>query len=541
MWLAVFLLMSLALIRRSFFSTWVGEWIFFFWGGKELGCVFIWDFYSFLFMSAVILISCIIFVYSFYYIDSEKRRLGFTILLFFFVLSIFCLIMSPNLAFLLLGWDGLGLTSYLLVVYYRRGSSSVAGIVTFLTNRLGDIFFLLSIAFISFIYDWDSVGFRKNIFVLSFLLITAFMTKRAQVPFSSWLPAAMAAPTPVSSLVHSSTLVTAGIFLLIRFKSVLTGVTIFLTLFGVITLLLAGVMANYEWDLKKLIAFSTLSQLGFMVTSYSMGLVLLRFFHLITHALFKASLFMSAGAVIHRGDNSQEFRNTFNFLFTKPLISRAVLVCLFCLRGVPFTRGFFSKDLILDGSFISFAVYMFFLVGVGLTIAYSFRFFLYSFKYRSSTRNSIVMVYENSQHLIFPIWVLVFFALTGGFFIRETGVIPISFLWGRVGWKAFYISYVFFIFCVFAKIREINRELSFKKFFFRTMWFLNKVVRSRITFVALTISRAITRILDMGFQEHLGPQGAYIGFSRVGQKIFRSQSFIFVSLFFSFVFLYLSI
>jgi NADH-ubiquinone oxidoreductase chain 5 len=336
------------------------EWEYFNFCGVVLSGVFILDFYSILFSIVVLLISSMIFFYSKYYIDEDKNQLGFGLLLTLFVLSILFLIFSPNLVMLLLGWDGLGLTSYLLVVYYIRFSSSVAGIVTFLTNRLGDVFFLFSIGFIFFYGSWDFYSNKLVFYLLSFFLIFSFITKRAQVPFSSWLPMAIAAPTPVSSLVHSSTLVTAGVFLLIRFNFMVIPLSYFLLVLRVMTLLIAGVIANFEWDLKKLIALSTLSQLGFMIFSYSIGLVLFSFFHLIRHALFKASLFMSSGVIIHSMDNRQEFRNSGLFTQVKPLLSMAVVVCLICLCGFPFTSGFFSKDLILDGGACSFLLTFFF-------------------------------------------------------------------------------------------------------------------------------------------------------------------------------------
>jgi NADH-ubiquinone oxidoreductase chain 5 len=202
----------------------------------------------------------------------------------------------------------------------------------------------------------------------------SFVTKRAQIPFSSWLPIAMAAPTPVSSLVHSSTLVTAGVFLLIRFNRVILSSSIYLLVLRGITLLIAGIMANFEWDLKKLIALSTLRQLGFIVFSYSIGLVFFSFFHLMRHALFKASLFMRSGVIIHSIDNRQEFRNSGLFTQVKPLLSMAVVVCLLCLCGFPFTSGFYSKDLILDGGAVSFFFLFFFFFSVFLTIRYSLRF-----------------------------------------------------------------------------------------------------------------------------------------------------------------------
>jgi len=143
---------------------------------------------------------------------------------------------------------------------------------------------------------------------------------------------------------------------------------------SVTTLILAGIIAIFEWDLKKIIAFSTLSQLGFIVRAISLGLVVFGFFHLVSHALFKASLFMCSGVFIHRNDNSQEFRNVMNFLFVSPIIASCIVICLICLSGFPFSTGFFSKEFLLDGSLTSFVRFIFFLGGVVLTIAYRVRF-----------------------------------------------------------------------------------------------------------------------------------------------------------------------
>jgi len=297
--------------------------------------------------------------------DDDKHQKGFSILLFIFVLSIFFLIFSPNMFSLLLGWDGLGLVSYLLVVYYIRFSSSTAGIITFLVNRVGDVFFLLSISLIASTLSWDFLSLKDYTILLRTMIVITFITKRAQVPFSSWLPAAMAAPTPVSSLVHSSTLVTAGIFLLIRFNITVKFSFRWLLSISLITILMAGLMANYEWDIKKLIAYSTLSQLGFMVISLSGQLVFFTFFHLLCHALFKASLFIVSGVIIHNLDSSQDFRNRTSFLKSAPLLGVSVLVCLLCLCGFPFLSGFFSKDLILDGISNNFFFFFFFLIYVG--------------------------------------------------------------------------------------------------------------------------------------------------------------------------------
>ena len=206
----------------------------------------------------------------------------------------------------------MGLTSYLLVIYYQNDKSLSAGMITLIANRVGDSLLILSVCW-CFICGYWVLGISCGLplFCLSVVIIVGSMTKRAQVPFSAWLPAAMAAPTPVSSLVHSSTLVTAGVYLIIRFYPSLCfyeGVCYFLFYVGVLTTLMAGLSAFYENDLKKVVAFSTLSQLGLMFMALGLSMPLLSFFHLVTHALFKALLFICAGTVIHRMGNNQDMR-----------------------------------------------------------------------------------------------------------------------------------------------------------------------------------------------------------------------------------------
>ena len=349
----------------------------------HISAIFIFDFFSVLFFFTVMVISSMIYFFSQYYIDQEKNLKVFISLLRLFVLSMIFLIFSPNLIFMLLGWDGLGVTSYLLVVYYRNYRRSVAGLLTFLVNRVGDVLFFFSICFFSLVMDWRIIDQKFYFWTIGLLIRITFITKRAQVPFSSWLPAAISAPTPVSSLVHSSTLVTAGVYLIVRFSSLLIGQIKWLLVVSIFTICVSGILANLDWDLKKIIAFSTLSQLGFMVSSYSCFLVIFCFFHLITHALFKASLFICSGVVIHTHDNSQEFRNVGGAGIFFPIIKRSILVCLLCLCGFPFTSGFFSKDLILDGGLVVILFFFFFFGGGLLNVFFfllvGFFFFFFNF------------------------------------------------------------------------------------------------------------------------------------------------------------------
>jgi NADH-ubiquinone oxidoreductase chain 5 len=215
------------------------------------------------------------------------------------------------------------------------------------------------------------------------LVVLAAITKRAQIPFSAWLPAAIAAPTPVSALVHSSTLVTAGVYLLIRFSPLLQGsrVRSILLLVSGLTIFIAGLGANFEFDLKKIIALSTLSQLGLIIRILSIGFYKLAYFHLLTHALFKALLFICAGAVIHNIKDSQDIRNIGGLVSQIPYTGACLNVANLALCGIPFLAGFYSKDLILEMATLSplntFSFFLFFF-STGLTICYSLRLVYYS-------------------------------------------------------------------------------------------------------------------------------------------------------------------
>jgi len=268
-----------------------------------------------------------------------------------FVVSIILIIFSPNIVRILLGWDGLGLVSYCLVIYYQNMKSLNAGLLTILSNRVGDIAILLSIAWIFNYGGWNILiiesMYKGEIVLLSGLVILAALTKSAQIPFSAWLPAAIAAPTPISALVHSSTLVTAGVYLIVRFSEIL-GVNRVLYFLSVTTIFMSGLGANFEIDLKKIIALSTLSQLGVMMIALSLGFLELAYFHLLMHALFKSLLFLCAGVCIHGFEDKQDIRVLGGVIERAPLTTFYFLGCSLALCGFPFMSGFYSKDTILE-------------------------------------------------------------------------------------------------------------------------------------------------------------------------------------------------
>lgn len=270
-------------------------------------------------------------------------------------------------------------------MYYRRAKSLNASLLTVLTNRLGDALILSALVLglyeSSFLLPlWDSQD-NSAVIPVWLLITVGTFTKRAQLPFCAWLPAAMAAPTPVSSLVHSSTLVTAGVYVLIRLGASLPKElsTLIITR-GRLTMLLAGIRALGEGDIKKIVALSTLSQLGIIVVAIGIGLPLLAFFHLIAHAFFKALLFIGVGNLIHAARSYQDFKVIGGFSKDLSLTRRVLVVAKASLCGLPFFSGFFSKEAILEGIELCSAsggvLWLRMVLGILLTQLYSLRFIL---------------------------------------------------------------------------------------------------------------------------------------------------------------------
>ena len=325
-------------------------------------------------------------VYSFNYMSPYSKPRYFLWITVLFVSSMLLVITIPNLIFAMLGWDGLGLVSFFLIVYYQNQSSIVSGLFTLLINRLGDRFFLCSLMLMFYSYP-DFTFFSSGLIsqLLSFMLILTFMTKRALYPFSPWLPIAIAAPTPISALVHSSTLVTAGLYLIMRFNYILySSPEVMKALFVVrlFTSFYAGLNTIFEVDFKKLIALSTLRHLGFIGIAFSLGLLHLRFFHLLVHALFKSLLFITIGDIMINLNHSQDARYlSSGFLYT-PFSCFVMSISLVNLLGLPRLRGFFSKDLVLETirfSNVSFYLELVLYCNVVFTYYYTYKLFYYSF------------------------------------------------------------------------------------------------------------------------------------------------------------------
>nr|YP_010384983.1 NADH dehydrogenase subunit 5 [Xenophthalmus pinnotheroides]UPL64993.1 NADH dehydrogenase subunit 5 [Xenophthalmus pinnotheroides] len=533
---------SLFLMIGSMFSGWIFmmkmfygvthivEWELMSLNSLSVSFVLIVDWVSMLFLSFVLLISSSVLYYSGSYMVGDKNFNRFMYLVLAFVLSMALMVLSPNLISILLGWDGLGLVSYALVIFYQNEKSSNAGMLTVLSNRVGDVAILLSIGMMMNLgswnfFVWGSYFTDENWMMLKLLVMLAAMTKSAQIPFSAWLPAAMAAPTPVSALVHSSTLVTAGVYLMIRFSSALEGskVQSMLLIISCLTMFMAGLGANFEYDLKKIIALSTLSQLGVMLSILSLGYPDLSFFHLLSHALFKALLFMCAGVMIHSVSGYQDIRFMGCLVKFMPLTVSYMVVSNMALCGFPFLAGFYSKDMVLEVAFMSwinFLALVLYVLATGLTVMYTMRLIYYSLsgdwnlgclsslEDDKMMSNSMVLLGVSSiimgsvlSWLLFPEKYMICMSV-----FMKMLVLLISVLGAILG----------YLFNMMNVVYGLN-SLNYYKYvvMFGSMWFLPFLSTKNISSKSLVVGNISEALMDKGWYEYMGGQGFYYMFSEM--------------------------
>jgi NADH-ubiquinone oxidoreductase chain 5 len=504
------------------------EIIFIEWGLLEFSSVgfiitLLFDWVRVRFIGVVLLISSIVLFYSNLYIGGDKTISRFIILVFLFVLSIVFIVLSPNIVRILLGWDGLGLVSYCLVIYYQNVKSANAGILTVLSNRVGDVAILLCISWIFNFGGWNFYYLpymysRNETWVILVLVVLAAITKRAQIPFSAWLPAAIAAPTPVSALVHSSTLVTAGVYLLIRFRDIL-GIRVFLLYISILTIVLSGVGANLEIDLKKIIALSTLRQLGVIIITLSLGLVELAYFHLIRHALFKSLLFLCAGAYIHNYGDIQDIRILGGVGKGLP-VTRALFVgCSLSLCGFPFLSGFYSKDLILESFFIfniNTTIFILLLIGTFATITYSTRLVFYIFIKPLGAKK--LLGGKEELFILLPICILFLSSTVCGSLFNWLFISPIIIILPTV----FKIIILFVGVLLVGLILNLIKEGLFLRatpnkliiYFYGNIWGL-PVISTFSWVKSMLIGLSYLKFIDQGWLEELGGQG---GFNKISSN-----------------------
>ena len=373
----------------------------------------------------------LIHIYSIGYMRGDKGFNRFFSYMNLFVFSMLLLVMASNYAIMFIGWEGVGLCSYLLIgFWYKDHSFNNAAKKAFIMNRMGDLGFLLGM-FLLFT-TFGSLDFipvfqlAKNfpsgsgvLVAITLLLLLGAVGKSAQIPLFTWLPDAMAGPTPVSALIHAATMVTAGIYMVARSSIlyVLAPSTMMVVVFiGLITALFSATIAIFQNDIKKILAYSTISQLGFMFLALGLGAFTGAMFHLTTHAFFKALLFLAAGSIIHALEGEQDIRKMGGLRKHLPKTWLLFLVGTVSIAGIPPFAGFFSKDMILLAAFEKSPVlWALAIVGILLTSFYMFRllFLVFSGEFRGSDEKKR-KIKESSPVMIIPMIVLAIFSFAGG-------------------------------------------------------------------------------------------------------------------------------
>jgi len=386
----------------------------------------------------VLYISSLIHIFSTDYMAEDPHNQRFFSYLSLFTFFMLILVSGANFFVMFVGWEGIGIVSYLLInFWFTRIQANKAAILALTMNRVGDMglsigYFALFALFGSLDYAtiFSIVPFMNEtaITIIGILLLIGAMAKSAQIPLHSWLPGSMEGPTPVSALIHAATLVTAGLYLLLRSSPLLeysSTALLIITLTGATTAFFAATCGLVQNDLKRIIAFSTISQLGYMVMAVGLSQYNVALMHVVNHAFFKALLFLGAGAVIHSFSDQQDVRRLGGLIKFLPFTYTAMLVGSLSLLATPWLTGFYSKDLIIElayGQYSFSGTYAFILgsITAGLTAFYSFRLICLVFlTVPNGPKQSYLNAHEANNKVIIPLFLLALFSIFFGFIFSD--------------------------------------------------------------------------------------------------------------------------
>ena len=508
-------------------------------------------------------VSTIVHVYSVGYMEKDERRPIFMAYLGLFTFFMLILVTSSNLIQLFLGWEGVGLTSYLLIGFYsHKESANKAAIKAFVVNRVGDFGFLIGIFAIFIIFGtinlreifllvetqestyFNFLGYDfHTLTLITMLLFIGAMGKSAQFGLHTWLPDAMEGPTPVSALIHAATMVTAGVFLMVLMSPLLEKcefTKIFILVIGSLSSLFAATVAITQNDIKKIIAYSTCSQLGYMFVAIGVSAYNIAIFHLFTHAFFKALLFLGAGSVIHAMSDQQDIKKMGGLYKKIPVTYILMLVGTLSLVGFPFFSAYYSKDLImelvfLDNSFFSNYVFINSVLVVFLTSFYSFRLLLYVFHGKNKSDEKVLAhVHEAPNIMLLPLVVLSFFSIFSGLAFKDYffGIDSIVF-WGDslvnislnvpesvIYQIPFYIKklpllnvilgFLFSIVMIlhFAELKDLlKKKLKYLVLFLKRSWFFDDFYNFIFVKSSNYIGNGFWKSIDEELIDNVGPNG----------------------------------
>jgi len=520
----------------------------------------------------VLYISSLIHIFSTDYMAEDPHNQRFFSYLSLFTFFMLVLVSGANFFVMFIGWEGIGVVSYLLInFWFTRIQANKAAILAFTMNRVGDMG--LSIGFFAIFALFGSLDFttvfsivplmnETGITIIGLLLLMGAMAKSAQIPLHSWLPGSMEGPTPVSALIHAATLVTAGLYLLVRSSPLLeysSTALLVITLVGASTAFFAATCGLVQNDLKRIIAFSTISQLGYMVMAVGLSQYNVALMHVINHAFFKALLFLGAGAVIHSFSDQQDVRRLGGLIKFLPFTYTAMLVGSLSLLATPWLTGFYSKDLIIElayGQYSFSGTYAYILgsLTAGITAFYSFRLISLVFlTVPNGPKNSYLNSHEANLAVILPLFILALFSIFFGFvfsdlfvgvgsdfFANSLFIHPnnISIIEAEFSLPILIklLPSIFSLFGALLAIFLYHNSISFvidltENYLGRKIYtFLNGkylfdvIYNNYIVSIGLQLGYTISKVLDRGVIELLGPQGLSNTFTNTGYNISKLDS-----------------
>ena len=508
-------------------------------------------------------VSSMVHVYSIGYMSHDKSIPRFMAYLSFFTFAMLLLVTSDNLIQLFLGWEGVGLASYLLIgFWHHKNTANSAAMKAFIVNRVGDFAFILGIislfAMTGSVYFNDifsSIDLIKtinyNLFGYSvsgieftcILLFIGSMGKSAQIGLHTWLPDAMEGPTPVSALIHAATMVTAGVFLLCRMSPLLEYAPLTLSIItyvGALTAIFAATIGLTQFDIKRVIAYSTCSQLGYMFFAVGVSAYPVAMFHLTTHAFFKALLFLGAGSVIHALSDEQDMRKMGGIWNKIPYTYTLMWIGSLALAGIPLFSGYYSKDLILESVWASNSFHGYFAFVLGslaafLTAFYSWRLIFLTFHgEQNSSENVISKIHESPLVMLIPLIVLAIGAIFSGIYFYEDFVghhwhdfwgnsifihkdnnamemAHYSPLWVKVfpvilALLGIFMAYICYV--LYKKIPDkISSSFSYIYIFFYNKWFFDELYNFIFVIPSIKLGNFLFLRGDQGIIDRYGPDG----------------------------------
>jgi NADH-ubiquinone oxidoreductase chain 5 len=526
----------------------------------------------------VLIVSSVVHLYSVSYMSHDPHNQRFFSYLSLFTFMMIILVTANNFLVMFVGWEGVGVCSYLLVSFwFTRIAANQSSLSAFLTNRVGDTF--LTIGMFAILWSFGNVEYatvfslapfmNENIItIVGICLLIGAMAKSSQLGLHVWLPFAMEGPTPVSALIHAATMVTAGVYLLMRTSPLIeysSTVLVICLWLGAITTVFSSLIGLFQQDIKKVIAYSTMSQLGMMVIAIGLSSYNVALFHLVNHAFYKGLLFLGAGSVIHAVSDNQDFRRYGGLKSFLPLTYTVMLIASLSLVALPFMSGFYSKDFILESAygqyyFSSITVYFVASIGAMFTTLYSVKVLYLTFL---TNPNGPLINYNNAHegniYMTLPLIILAIFSIFYGFLTKDlfiglgTGFFLDNALFVHPAHEIvldteFAIPLLFKLLPFFLTIFLSMVSIIFSEYYtksiiqfkytnlgynifslFNQRFFIELFYNKFISGIILKLGGQTTKFLDRGSVEYLGPYGLEIGLIYISKNISKLDSGVITS------------